>query len=230
MLGEAPLPTCSYKDLIYSGNGHTAPSTSYLCKTAAMNPEICGEYEMFNMFEVYWCMFGGLLYLFLPVVVLAIGIIFKYTAIAVDEFIATGIQRISESIGLSESLAAVTLLAFANGAGDVITAIVAGGGEGGVSYNIGALYGAGLFVLSAVVAIAIFICPDPIVYDPMIIYRDIGVYLLATIVTIVFAAFGHIDWYNAVVLLGLYVLLVSIVVVSDCITKDDEKGGDGDST
>ena len=40
----------------------------------------------------------------------------------------------------------MTLLALANGAGDVITAIVASGSPGGVSYNIGALYGAGFFV------------------------------------------------------------------------------------
>ena len=45
-------------------------------------------------------------------------------------------------------MAAVTLLALANGAGDVITALVASGAEGGISYNIGALYGAGFFVCS----------------------------------------------------------------------------------
>ena len=49
---------------------------------------------------------------------------------------------------MSEAFAAVTLLALANGAGDVITAIVASGAPGGVSYNIGALYGAGFFVAS----------------------------------------------------------------------------------
>lgn len=47
---------------------------------------------------------------------------------------------------MSDAFAAVTLLALANGAGDVITAIVASGAPGGVSYNIGALYGAGFFV------------------------------------------------------------------------------------
>jgi len=43
-------------------------------------------------------------------------------------------------------MAAVTLIALANGAGDVITALVASGSDGGVSYNIGSLYGAGFFV------------------------------------------------------------------------------------
>lgn len=47
-----------------------------------------------------------------------------------------------------EALAAVTLIALANGAGDVVTAIVASGADGGVSYNVGALYGAGFFVCS----------------------------------------------------------------------------------
>ena len=43
-------------------------------------------------------------------------------------------------------MAAVTLLALANGAGDVITAVVASGTSDGLSYNIGALYGAGLVI------------------------------------------------------------------------------------
>ena len=57
---------------------------------------------------------------------------------------------------LSESFAAVTLLALANGAGDVITAIVASGSEGGIAYNVGSLYGAGFFVCSIVIAMTIF--------------------------------------------------------------------------
>lgn len=47
------------------------------------------------------------------------------------------------------------LLALANGAGDVVTALVASGTSGGLSYNVGALYGAGLFVCSVVVALTI---------------------------------------------------------------------------
>jgi sodium/potassium/calcium exchanger 6 len=94
--------------------------------------------------------------LLLLIYVFGIFLIFKYTSIAVDEYVADGISKISDWLGMSESLAAVTLLAFANGAGDVITALVAGDTEGGVSYNIGALYGAGLFVCSMVVSICIF--------------------------------------------------------------------------
>jgi sodium/potassium/calcium exchanger 6 len=68
---------------------------------------------------------------------LLIFIIFRYTGIVVDDYIAPGIEWLNKKFGFSEALGGVTLLAFANGAGDVITALVAGGSAGGVSYNVG---------------------------------------------------------------------------------------------
>jgi len=156
----------------------------------------------------------------LPLFCIAVFLVFKYTSIVVDEYIAEGIQRISDALGLSESLAAVTLLALANGAGDVITALVASGSEGGISYNIGALYGAGLFVLSFVVAVCIFKSEKSIVYDPMIIYRDIGVYIVATLATLGFALYGEITIWSSLILLALYVGLVLIVLIEMAYKKN----------
>jgi len=45
----------------------------------------------------------------------------------VDEFIAPAIEYLANWMKLSEALAGVTLIALANGAGDVVTAIVASG-------------------------------------------------------------------------------------------------------
>ena len=70
-----------------------------------------------------------------------------------------GITYISEALKLSEAMAAVTLLALANGAGDVITAIVAASapGRAGISYDVGALYGAGFFVAAVIISIILTI-------------------------------------------------------------------------
>jgi len=54
-----------------------------------------------------------------------IFLIFRFISSTVEEYIASGITYIADYMELSESLAAVTLIALANGAGDVITAIVA---------------------------------------------------------------------------------------------------------
>ncbi len=77
--------------------------------------------------------------------ILIILLVFKFISTTVDKYLAPAITYIrylftsifSEYLGLSEPLAAVTLLAMANGAGDVITAIVASGVDGAISYNVG---------------------------------------------------------------------------------------------
>ena len=133
---------------------YTTHPMTYLCQTAAF--KICDEKQDFtNFFNIFWCYLQGNTLLMLIVAAILIFLIFKYTSMTVDEYIAEGIQYVTDWLGISESLAAVTLLAFANGAGDVITALVASGAEGGVSYNIGALYGAGLFVCSMTIAVCI---------------------------------------------------------------------------
>ena len=84
-------------------------------------------------------------------------IVFMFICEVIEEYIAPGIVFICEYLELSESLAGVTLIAFANGAGDILTAIVASDSKEGISYNIGSLYGAGLFILTFVLAMTIFL-------------------------------------------------------------------------
>jgi len=74
-------------------------------------------------------------------------LIFSFISHVVEEYLAPSIAYISEWLELPEALAAVTLLALANGAGDVITALVASGSSEGLSYNIGSIYGAGFVIL-----------------------------------------------------------------------------------
>jgi len=153
--------------------------------------------------------------LFTPISFFIILLIFRFISATVEEYIASGITFITEYFELSEAMAAVTLIALANGAGDVITAIVASGSDGGVSYNIGALYGAGFFVCAMVICLTILSSPIPIVVDKSTIYRDIGFYILSTLVTIWFATLGYIYWWCALIFLIIYVLLVIVVFIQD---------------
>lgn len=84
--------------------------------------------------------------LYIPFAFFTIFLVFKFISSVVEEYLAPAIAYLSEWLNLPEALAAVTLLALANGAGDVITALVASGTSGGLSYNIGSIYGAGLVI------------------------------------------------------------------------------------
>jgi Ca2+/Na+ antiporter len=70
-----------------------------------------------------------------------------------------------------------------------MTAFVASSSRGGISYNIGSLYGAHFFLSSIVIAITILLNKDeqPIKVNARIIYRDIGFYILAIFITLFFA-------------------------------------------
>jgi membrane protease YdiL (CAAX protease family) len=49
----------------------------------------------------------------------------------------------------------------------------------------------------------------------MIIFRDIGMYLVATVVTLFFAVLGEITWVSSLILLLIYVTLVVVVLVEE---------------
>ena len=106
----------------------------------------CADHEsLVNFFTFYWCFLNGSSWLYVLFSFFFIYLIFKFIARTIEESCAPSITYICDWLNLSEAMAAVTLLAFANGAGDVITAIVASGTDSGISYNIGSLCGAGLF-------------------------------------------------------------------------------------
>lgn len=144
---------------------------------------------------------------------IAIILLFKFICSTIEEFVAPAIVFLSDFLELSDALAGVTLLAFANGAGDVITAIVASGSKDGVSYNVGALYGAGFFVLTLVVALTIMNSPKKIQVDKSVIYRDIGFYILATIYLILVAYFEKITFFNSLGMIVLYMVYVFVVLI-----------------
>ena len=99
-----------------------------------------------NFFKLMLCPLKGNVWLTMIICLIAIVFIFRFICDLVDEYVAEAIVYISKWLKLSEVVAGVTLLALANGAGDLVTAVVASGSSEGVSYNIGALFGAGLFV------------------------------------------------------------------------------------
>jgi sodium/potassium/calcium exchanger 6 len=158
----------------------------------------------------------------IPISFFIIFLIFRFISSVVEEFLAPAITYISEWLKLPEALAAVTLLALANGAGDVITALVASGSPGGLSYNIGSIYGAGFFVCSIVVAMTIFSSPNDIQLEANSIWRDVGFYILSTLVIIVFGVIGELTTMSAITMLACYCLLVVIVYIQEK-NKPEEK-------
>jgi len=96
---------------------------------------------------------------------------------------------------MSESLAGVTLLAFGNGAPDVLTAVLAGGdGDDGISLTIGSIFGAGTFVTLLALSRCID-CAGTIKIPSSQFNRDVSFYFIGTTVLIIYTLIGTIELY-----------------------------------
>lgn len=201
--------TCNHETIFGKNAQHKLPADQ--CKHYGKG--ICAaEGDLLNFYAVHFCLMNASNFGLICFGLIFITFNFRWLSILIDEYLAEGITRISSWLGFSEALAAVTLLAFANGAGDVVTAVVASGTSNGVFYTIGSLYGAGLFCCCAVIGGAIFLNQGDMKFDKMIIFRDVSFYILATICMIIFGINGKINMLSAIILLGLYVAQVIVVL------------------
>jgi sodium/potassium/calcium exchanger 6 len=165
------------------------------------------------------CDLNNNVWVMVPFIIIMLYFIFKFICALVDEYIAASIEYIVDEFKISDALAGVTLIALANGAGDVVTAIVASGSADGVAYNVGALFGAGLFVCTIVMTFTIMQSRkkkgsteyDPIIVDKWFIYRDIGCYIIATITVLLCGLMGKITWWTSAIMLLIYCAFVAVV-------------------
>ena len=143
------------------------------------------------------------------------GIGFYLLSFTADEFLSPSLEKLSETLNLSESLAGVTLLAFGAGAPDVFTSLKAieGGEFSGIEMGISTLIGSALFILAIVTAGVLQSSPKPIALNKSFFSRDtfflqIGLIMLLYAIAIR----GCIDTIMSVLFLTLYIIYVITAV------------------
>ena len=128
-----------------------------------------------------------------------------------ETYLTPVLTKISEALNLSETIAGVTLLAFANGAPDIIASATAGGSTGGVFIAVGALFGACSFGTTIVLGNCIFRSKSEVKMPSSGIIRDFGFYLIAGVVILIYGIIGKITRTMAIIFFSIY--LVYFVVV-----------------
>ena len=134
-------------------------------------------------------------------------------AILSEEFETPALLKLSEYLKMNSILASVTLLALANGAGDVLTSIASGGEEGDISLVLSILYGSGFFVQTIVFGLTIFSATKIIKLDRKDVIRDYSMLLFVNLYIILIGLF-----YKKITILiscsffALYIIYVIIVI------------------
>ncbi|XP_002403030.4 mitochondrial sodium/calcium exchanger protein [Ixodes scapularis] len=136
-------------------------------------------------------------------------LLFLVLGITADDFLCPALVVMSRTLRLSDSMAGVTLLAFGNGAPDIISSL-AGVQQERPSLVLGELLGAGTFVSSVVAGLVLLLCRFPFDAGPFL--RDVIFYLAASFWAFDLLYVGSMTLGHAVGFLSLYVIYILIVV------------------
>ena len=176
--------------------------------------EACTDSNVVDYFKLRYCLLGdaaGAGALFVLLGTLAILLAFYVLGSISDKYLSPGLGYLAKKMKLSEAVAGVTVLAFANGAPDIISSLSAGGQESnGVFISVGSLFGACLFATTVVLGVCILYSRTEVVVvaaeqmDPSLWMRDILFYIVSAAVVLGYGLVGEVSVLMAVCFFGLY--------------------------
>ncbi|GAA5949834.1 hypothetical protein JCM21900_004217 [Sporobolomyces salmonicolor] len=134
--------------------------------------------------------------------------LFAFVGICASEFFCPNLSHIASRLGLSESVAGVTFLAFSNGSPDVFSTFAALRSGSG-SLAIGELIGAASFIVSVVAGSMALITPFRV--SARTFLRDVGFFTLAVLLTLGILWDSHLHLWEALLMVGLYIVYVLYV-------------------
>ena len=138
-----------------------------------------------------------------------LGLLFSTIGIAASDFFCINLSTISSILGMSESMAGVTFLAFGNGSPDVFSTFAAMKTNSG-SLAVGELIGAAGFITAVVAGSMALVRPFKVARKSFV--RDVGFFIVAASFSMVFLADGHLHLWECAVMVAFYVFYVATVV------------------
>ncbi|KAL6868467.1 Ca2+ transporter [Trichoderma novae-zelandiae] len=159
--------------------------------------------------QLYYCRLGKAQPFAFVLLVTWLGLLFTTIGIAASDFFSVNLSTIATILGLSESLAGVTFLAFGNGSPDVFSTFAAMGSNS-ASMAVGELIGAASFITGVVAGSMALVREFRV--DRRTYARDICFFIVAVAFTMGFLADGKLLFWECCAMIGYYALYVVTVV------------------
>ncbi|KFY65367.1 hypothetical protein V497_01414 [Pseudogymnoascus sp. VKM F-4516 (FW-969)] len=167
------------------------------------------EAGLLSYLSLYYCALPNAQPVAFTILVLWIGLLFTTIGIAASDFFCINLSTIATILGMSQSMAGVTFLAFGNGSPDVFSTFAAMSTHSG-SMAVGELIGAAGFI-SGVVAGSMALVREFKVGKKSFV-RDVGFFIVAASFSMVMLADGILYMWECCAMIGFYVFYVAVVV------------------
>ncbi|KAL7628647.1 hypothetical protein AAE478_000162 [Parahypoxylon ruwenzoriense] len=174
------------------------------------------EAGLFEYLTFYYCDLGHVQPVAFIILVLWLGMLFTTIGIAASDFFSVNLSTIATILGLSESLAGVTFLAFGNGSPDVFSTFAAMSSNSG-SMAVGELIGAAGFITSVVAGSMALVREFRVSRKTFV--RDICFFIASVTFAMGFLADGYIHLWECSIMIAFYIFYVIVVVGWHAITK-----------
>lgn len=168
------------------------------------------EAGLFSYLQLYYCRLPKAKPFAFILLVIWLGLLFSTIGIAASDFFCINLGTIASILGMSESMAGVTFLAFGNGSPDVFSTFAAIKTHSG-SLAVGELIGAAGFITAVVAGSMAIVRPFKVARKSF--FRDVGFFLVAACFSMVFLADGHLHLWECAVMVAFYVFYVITVFV-----------------
>jgi sodium/potassium/calcium exchanger 6 len=138
-----------------------------------------------------------------------LAMLFSTIGIAASDFFCVNLNTIASMLGMSESLAGVTLLAFGNGSPDVFSTFAAFRTHA-ASLAVGELIGAACFITAVVAGSMALIRPFAVARKSFV--RDVTFFLVAAAFSMGFIVDGKLHLWESLTMVAFYLFYVVFVV------------------
>ncbi|KAM0721769.1 hypothetical protein Q7P37_002694 [Cladosporium fusiforme] len=159
--------------------------------------------------DLYFCKLPHAKPVAFGILVMWLGLLFSTIGIAASDFFCINLSTIASILGMSESMAGVTLLAFGNGSPDVFSTFAAMSTNSG-SLAVGELMGAAVFITAVVAGSMALIKPFHVARKSFV--RDIGFFIVAAGFSFSFLWDGKLQLWECIAMVIYYVVYVGFVV------------------
>lgn len=158
----------------------------------------------------YYCTFRNVKPLAFLFLVSWLALLFSTIGIAASDFFCINLSTIASILGMSESLAGVTFLAFGNGSPDVFSTFAAFSTDSS-SLAIGELFGAACFIAAVVAGSMGVVRPFKVAKKAYM--RDIIFFIIAAVFSLACMWDGKLQLWECLTMVGYYILYVITVVL-----------------
>ncbi|KAF1355219.1 Sodium/calcium exchanger protein-domain-containing protein [Delphinella strobiligena] len=194
-------------------------STDETCRLVRQSKDQCAyiakhcpdeDAGFYTYIALYYCTLSHAKPVAFVILVSWLGLLFSTIGIAASDFFCINLSTIATILGMSESLAGVTFLAFGNGSPDVFSTFAAFATDSS-SLAIGELFGAACFIAAVVAGSMGVVRPFKVAKKAYI--RDVIFFFIAAVFSLACMWDGKLQVWECLAMVGYYILYVVVVVV-----------------